>query len=322
MQVIRNYLEAARVPAPAMRRLRVLAFDPSLATRLETASFNEITVEVPWEEPRAGPGRRVPRGRRRRPGERRLLPPGRPRRPAPARAGRPRAVGVEPAVSPADGLRGRDDHDPALRAGARPRSRSGRTGECRHDDGEYGEQFVRRLRIYPHALRDRNAYYSPAKKALLFGYFPVDVEGRRQHAGHARLHLPLARHHRARDDARAARRRASALQRADEPRRPRLPRGVRRHRRALPALLLSGRAREPDPPHARRSRQREPARPARAAVRPGHRPRRGAARRAGRRTRRPGRGSRASRIRTRSTRRSAPHARGAILVAAVFRASC
>ena len=37
-------------------------------------------------------------------------------------------------------------------------------------------QFVRRLRIYPHALRDRNAYYSPDKKALLFGYFPVTAK--------------------------------------------------------------------------------------------------------------------------------------------------
>ncbi|MFN0156366.1 MAG: hypothetical protein ACKVUT_18475, partial [Gaiella sp.] len=40
-------------------------------------------------------------------------------------------------------------------------------------DGTYRTQFVRRLRIYPHALRDRNAYYSPSRKALLFGYFPV-----------------------------------------------------------------------------------------------------------------------------------------------------
>jgi hypothetical protein len=31
--------------------------------------------------------------------------------------------------------------------------------------------FVQRLRIYPHALREQNAYYSPAKIALLFGYF-------------------------------------------------------------------------------------------------------------------------------------------------------
>ena len=31
------------------------------------------------------------------------------------------------------------------------------------------------LRIYPHALREANAYYSPAKKALLFGYFPASA---------------------------------------------------------------------------------------------------------------------------------------------------
>jgi hypothetical protein len=31
---------------------------------------------------------------------------------------------------------------------------------------------VFRLRVYPHALREQNAYYSLEKKALLFGYFP------------------------------------------------------------------------------------------------------------------------------------------------------
>ncbi len=35
----------------------------------------------------------------------------------------------------------------------------------------FHEQFVQRLRIYPHAMREANAYYSPMKKALLFGYF-------------------------------------------------------------------------------------------------------------------------------------------------------
>ena len=34
-----------------------------------------------------------------------------------------------------------------------------------------GRQYVPRLRIYPHALREANAYYSPQKRALLFGYF-------------------------------------------------------------------------------------------------------------------------------------------------------
>ncbi len=32
-------------------------------------------------------------------------------------------------------------------------------------------EYVPRLRLYPHALREANAYYSPAKKAILFGYF-------------------------------------------------------------------------------------------------------------------------------------------------------
>lgn len=38
------------------------------------------------------------------------------------------------------------------------------------------EEYVRRLRIYPHALREANAYYSPSKKALLFGYFIASAE--------------------------------------------------------------------------------------------------------------------------------------------------
>jgi hypothetical protein len=33
------------------------------------------------------------------------------------------------------------------------------------------QRYVQRLRIYPHALREQNAYYSPLKAALLFGYF-------------------------------------------------------------------------------------------------------------------------------------------------------
>ena len=34
------------------------------------------------------------------------------------------------------------------------------------------DEYVQRLRIYPHALRMANAYYSRDKGALLFGYFP------------------------------------------------------------------------------------------------------------------------------------------------------
>ncbi len=41
------------------------------------------------------------------------------------------------------------------------------------DDKDIWSGYVKRLRIYPHALRDQNAYYDPEKKALLFGYFPA-----------------------------------------------------------------------------------------------------------------------------------------------------
>jgi hypothetical protein len=37
-----------------------------------------------------------------------------------------------------------------------------------------GVGFLEKLRIYPHALRQANAFYSPAKRALLFGYFPAE----------------------------------------------------------------------------------------------------------------------------------------------------
>jgi hypothetical protein len=174
MQMIRRYLEAARVPEPVTRRLRVLAFDPSLATRLSTASFNEITVQLRWEDLEPGPvGEYL------------------------------EVVDVDPAsgvfyypvkldhphLLAQDGLTPSESnpqfHQQMVYAVAmttiqhfeRALGRKALWADRRipTKDG-YSEQFVRRLRIYPHALRDRNAYYSPSKKALLFGYFPVSAK--------------------------------------------------------------------------------------------------------------------------------------------------
>ena len=50
------------------------------------------------------------------------------------------------------------------------------------------------LHVAPHAFADANAFYSREDRALFFGYF---TGAERQ----ARLHLPLARRRRARDDA-------------------------------------------------------------------------------------------------------------------------
>ncbi len=39
------------------------------------------------------------------------------------------------------------------------------------DQGNWVDTYIQRLRIFPHALREANAFYNPKKKALLFGYF-------------------------------------------------------------------------------------------------------------------------------------------------------
>jgi subtilisin family serine protease len=49
------------------------------------------------------------------------------------------------------------------------------------NDTWISDRFVQRLRIYPHALREANAYYSPAKRALMFGYFPGSTDPTGKH---------------------------------------------------------------------------------------------------------------------------------------------
>ncbi len=161
------------VVPPVSRRLRSFSFDPSLATRLDTCEFNQITLEMPWE-PGLQPG---PVGE--------YL----------------EVVDHDPAsgvfyhpVDLNDGhLLAQDGLTPsesnpqfhqqmvyavAMRTIQQFERALGRVAfwadhwTWTKEQG-YVVQFVRRLRIYPHALRDRNAYYSPSKKALLFGYFPV-----------------------------------------------------------------------------------------------------------------------------------------------------
>lgn len=157
---------------PATRRLRIFAFDPSLATRLETATINELTLEVRWEDPLwSGPiGEYL------------------------------EVIDVDPAsgalydpvnlndasLLAQDGLPPSESNPQfhqqmvygvAMRTIAHFQRALGRVALWSDHrfmvKGEWRKQFVRRLRLYPHALRDRNAYYSPSKKAVLFGYFPV-----------------------------------------------------------------------------------------------------------------------------------------------------
>lgn len=182
MAILRRYLEAARIPAPVTRRLRILAFDPSLAQRLETSAFNEIRVELPWEPLLPGPvGEYV------------------------EVVDYDPASGVfyhpveldHPSLIAQDGLAPSESnpqfHQQMVYAVAMTtihhfQRALGRVAlwadrRVKRGDGKYAAQFVRRLRIYPHAVRDRNAYYSPAKKSLLFGYFPVTAKDRHNTPG-------------------------------------------------------------------------------------------------------------------------------------------
>ena len=162
------------VPEPVSRRLRIFTFDPSLSAQFDLAGIGEITISVPWE---------------------RDLQPG----PVgeylevvdadPASNAFYKPVDLnEQWVLAQNGLAPSETnpqfHQQMVYAVAMTtighfQQALGRVAlwSSRRSEGPPIEtQFVRRLRIYPHAVRDRNAYYSPAKKALLFGYFPVGIK--------------------------------------------------------------------------------------------------------------------------------------------------
>lgn len=155
-------------PPPQFRNLRAFAYDPLLSTRLETYEFNHATLEVPWEPLAPGPS-----------GEYLEVvdvdPPSHCSY-EPIHLDHPHLLasdGLAPSVGNPQfhqqmtyavamrtirrfeiGLGRRVMWSPRMQAGS-------------ERDGD----FVRQLRIHPHALYEENAYYHPDKKALLFGYF-------------------------------------------------------------------------------------------------------------------------------------------------------
>lgn len=174
---------SARYPKPAVRRLKVYAFDPQASVTLSTAMANDFVIELPWEE----------------------------RWESPLEVGPVNDYVEVIDYDPAAGLfyAPLDLNDPWLRDGGldpsegRPQfhqqmvfavvMRTIRAFEralgrvvlwARDDQLSWRDSaltaaernFTKRLRIYPHALREPNAYYSPAKRALLFGYFKPDED--------------------------------------------------------------------------------------------------------------------------------------------------
>ena len=196
------------IPEPAVRTLRIFAFDPSVSAQYDLAAISEITISVPWENLEPGPV-----------GEYLQIVDV---DPASGVAYKPVDLN-DPKILAQDGLAPSEGnpqfhqqmvyavamatisqfeqalgrvalwsyHRKYFEEGIGPGAQS--TSAAKEDDApadsngdEKGQkskvkekkQFVRRLRVYPHALRDRNAYYSPKKKALLFGYFPVGIKSK------------------------------------------------------------------------------------------------------------------------------------------------
>jgi hypothetical protein len=185
-----------RLTRPPFRRLRVYAFDPSLDTRLETAVINQTILKVPWEHP-AGPDspcdpKAIPEPELSTTSD--LLEPG----PVGEYL---EVVDYDPAsdcfyapvdlndayllaqdgLAPSEGnpqfhqqmvyavaMKTISHFERALGRAALWASR-----RVRKQGDEWEEAYVPRLRLYPHALREANAFYTPEKKALLFGYFPA-----------------------------------------------------------------------------------------------------------------------------------------------------
>lgn len=165
--------------SPNYRRLRVFSFDPLMATNLEGLCISTITVGLPWDGNNLLPG---PIGDYIEvidydPNSRRFYHPvdlTDPRLVAqdglPPAESNPQfhqqmtyAVAMATVVTFEHAL-GRS----ALWAPHFERDEQGEVMEPVIDENTY----VPRLRIYPHAFRDANAFYDPERHAILFGYFP------------------------------------------------------------------------------------------------------------------------------------------------------
>jgi subtilisin family serine protease len=165
------------VPArPAYRCLRGYAIDPSLALRLDTTYISEITFKVPWEPLVPGPiGEYL---------EVIDVDPGSGCFYEPVNLDNS-SILAQNGLSPSEGTP--QFHQQMVYAVASLTIKNferamGRRSLWRPGPPPAGEHpkndsvFVQRLRVYPHALREPNAFYSPGKVALLFGYFKAAAD--------------------------------------------------------------------------------------------------------------------------------------------------
>jgi hypothetical protein len=145
--------------------LRVYASDPVLATQLATASVSDLTLDVRWEPLAPGPV-----------GEYLMVDD------VDAAGHRYRAVDLNDARLLAQDGWAASEANPqfhqqmvyavAMKTIEHFERALGRPVLWRpRPDGRGRDTFVQQLLVRPHELRQANAFYSPDRVALLFGYF-------------------------------------------------------------------------------------------------------------------------------------------------------
>jgi hypothetical protein len=157
---------------PAYRKLKGYAFDPSFASTVSRRQTNEVTYKIRWEESLSpGPSGEYIEVIDYDPSKECFYEP----------------VNLDDKYVMADSGLTLSEGDPRFhqqqvyavamsvieqfeKALGR-RIIWSRISETEDSRTEFKHEFVPALRIYPHALRQQNAFYSPSKLALLFGYF-------------------------------------------------------------------------------------------------------------------------------------------------------
>jgi subtilisin family serine protease len=157
------------LPDPPFRRVRVYAVDPSFSTRLDTASINEVVLKVRWEKLEPGPTGEYLQVVDQDDEDGISY--------APVELDDPRLL-AQDGWAPSEGnpaFHQQMVYAVAMKTIEHFEQALGRPVLWRHrinPTNPYDDSiFVQRLRVRPHALRQANAFYSPQEVGLLFGYF-------------------------------------------------------------------------------------------------------------------------------------------------------
>src|SRR5690606_10265380 len=153
---------------PPFRKLRGYAFDPSLSLRMDTAAINSLLYRIRWEDLKHGPSRDCIEVLGYDATLRKFY--------EPVNSQDPLSLAqedLEPSESDPQ------FHQEMVYAVAMTTIKNFEKALGRKvvwaprllSNKDQYEEYVPKLRIYPHAMREANAYYSPQKKSLLFGYF-------------------------------------------------------------------------------------------------------------------------------------------------------